>query len=177
MGEKMNKSEINDLMIKIGNNDDLAFGDLFEKCKKGVFSFLYTYTNDRCLAEDLVQETFIKVKINAGSYKAGTNASAWILQIAKNTALDFLRKNRQTADIDDLHIADTRKDADETLALHDALNTCLEDGDRQIVLLHVVYGYKHREIAKILDIPLGTVLWKYNAALKRLKRFLSEKQI
>ena len=170
----MQKSEINELLKDVQRQDKVAFENLFNKCKNGVFSFLSTYTKDYQSAEDLLQETFIKVKLNAQSYKAGTNASAWILQIAKNTAIDFLRKEKKTVDIEQVVLADKRQDADEALVLHNALNNHLKDNERQIVLLHIVYGYKHREIAKILGIPVGTVLWKYNAALKRLKKVLAE---
>ena len=170
----MQKGEINRLMEGVQSQDEVAFGNLFNECKRGVFSFLYTYTKDYHAAEDLVQETFIKVKLNAQSYKLGTNASAWILQIAKNTALDYLKRQKATVNIDDLPIMESGGDLDEKLALHKVLNESLDDGERQIVLLHLIEGYKHREIAKILDMPVGTVLWKYNAALKRLKKVLSE---
>ena len=170
----MHKSEINNLMKDVQRQDEVAFENLFNETKKGVFSFLYTYVKDYYLAEDLVQETFIKVKLNAQNYKLGTNASAWILQIAKNTAIDFLRKEKKTVNIEEVVINQGEPDFDEKLVLHNALNNNLSDNERQIVLLHIVYGYKHREISKILGIPVGTVLWKYNMSLKRLKSVLAE---
>ena len=170
----MHKSEINNLMKDVQRQDEVAFENLFNETKKGVFSFLYTYVKDYYLAEDLVQETFIKVKLNAQNYKLGTNASAWILQIAKNTAIDFLRKEKKTVNIEEVVINQGEPDFDEKLVLHNVLNNNLSDNERQIVLLHIVYGYKHREISKILGIPVGTVLWKYNMSLKRLKSVLAE---
>ncbi|MBR0190312.1 MAG: RNA polymerase sigma factor [Clostridia bacterium] len=170
----MHKSEINNLMKDVQRQDEVAFENLFNETKKGVFSFLYTYVKDYYLAEDLVQETFIKVKLNAQNYKLGTNASAWILQIAKNTAIDFLRKEKKTVDMEEVVINQGEPNFDEKLVLHNALNNNLNGNERQIVLLHIVYGYKHREISKILGIPVGTVLWKYNMSLKRLKSVLAE---
>ena len=172
----MTKSELNLLMEKIRTNDESAFESLFNACKKGVFSFLYTYTGNYHTTEDLLQDTFIKVKINADKYASGTNVSAWILQIAKNTALDYLRKEKHNdfTDISELAIADENSDVSQNLELHDILNRYLNIDERQIVLLHLVYGYKNREIAEITELPLGTVLWKYNNALKRLKKILKE---
>ena len=171
----MNKREINNLMQAVQNGDENAFANLFEGLKRGVFSFVYSYVKNYYTAEDLVQETFIKVKLKANLYKHGTNASAWILQIAKNTALDYLKKENKSQVVElDENIKDNDNDSESSLVLHDILNKHLQDEERQIVLLHLMYGYKNKEIAEILDLPIGTVLWKYNTALKKLKEKLKE---
>ena len=171
----MNKRELNKLMILVQNGDENAFAILFENLKKGVFSFLYTYVQNYHTAEDLVQDTFIKVKLKANLYQKGTNVSAWILQIAKNTALDYLKKENKnkTVEIDEKIIGQDIG-IDNKLDLHNILNSSLKEEERQIVLLHLVYGYKNKEIAKILDVPIGTILWKYNTAIKKLKEKLKE---
>lgn len=171
----MNKREINNLMQAVENGDEVAFVQLYKTTYKGVFSFIFSYTNNYHTTEDLLQDTYIKVKTKAQSYKLGTNASAWILQIAKNTTLDFLRKEKHNSgkELKEEIIKDNSS-FDGSFELHEILNNSLNDGDRQIVLLHLIYGYKNREIAKILDIPIGTVLWRYNKALKILKEKLKE---
>ena len=173
----MNKREINNLMQVVQNGDENAFANLFEGFKRGVFSFVYSYVKNYYTAEDLVQEIFIKVKLKANLYKQGTNASAWILQIAKNTALDYLKKENksQVVELDEnIKGNDNDNDNESSLVLHDVLNKHLQDEERQIVLLHLMYGYKNKEIAEILNLPIGTVLWKYNTALKKLKEKLKE---
>lgn len=50
------------------------------------------------------------------------------------------------------------------------MTKCLDETEREIVLLHAVWGYKHREIAQMKGMPLGTVTWKYNAALEKLRK-------
>ena len=171
----MNKREINNLMQAVQNGDKVAFVQLYKTTYKGVFSFIFSYTNNYHTTEDLLQDTYIKVKTKAQSYKLGTNASAWILQIAKNTTLDFLRKEEHNSgeELKEEIIKDNSS-FDGNFELHEILNNSLNEGDRQIVLLHLIYGYKNREIAKILDIPIGTVLWRYNKALKTLKEKLKE---
>ena len=54
------------------------------------------------------------------------------------------------------------------------MNKVLGDEERQIVTLHVIAGFKHREIAEMLDKPLGTVLWAYNNALAKMKKQLEK---
>ena len=169
----MDKHELNALMLQVQNQDEVAFEKLYNACYKGVFSFIYSYVKNYHTAEDLLQDTFIKVKQKADSYVPGSNVSAWILQIAKTTSLDYLRKESNKEE--ELNEAIASSEAEENdFYLHDLLNKVLEDTDRQIVLLHLVYGYKNREIAKILDIPIGTVLWRFNKSMKLLKEKVKE---
>lgn len=171
----MNTKELNKLMSEIQSGDENAFTTFYQNTYKGVFSFVYSYVKNWHTSEDILQETYIKVKLNADKFKAGTNSSAWLLQIAKNTCIDYLRKqeSKPTEEIKDYN-ANYSLDVAGSMYMHDLLNKYLDDVDRQIVLLHVIEGYKNREIAKILDIPLGTVLWRYNKALKILKDKIKE---
>ena len=101
---------------------------------------------------------------------------AWILTIAKNLCLMQLRQRKKTADtpLEDLAFALTAPDGvltENRLVIEGCLNQ-LNDEERQIVILHAVAGIKHREIAKLLDLALPTVLSKYNRALKKLRKLL-----
>jgi len=171
----MNKGELNNLMLEVQNGNEFAFEILYKETHKGVFSFIYSYVQDFHTTEDLLQETFIKVKTKAQSYIKNTNVLAWILQIAKNTSLDYLRKekNNKSTELKE-DIIEQENDFQEKLPLHDLINRTLGETDKQIVILHLEFGYKTREIAKILDLPLGTVLWKYNQSMKTLKEKLKE---
>ena len=63
--------------------------------------------------------------------------------------------------------------SDDKLVLDTAFK-CLKEKDRQIVIMHVLGGLKHRELAEIFNMPLGTVLFKYNSALKKLRKYITE---
>lgn len=171
----MDKKELNTLMIKIQKDDEISFSLFYERTYKGVFSFIYSYVKNWHTAEDLLQETYIKVKRNAQMYRTNSNVVAWVLQIAKNLCLDYLKKygDKQVCELNN-NISENKKDVINTLYVHDLLNKHLKLEDRQIVILHVLYGYKNREIAKILNIPVGTVLWRYNKAIKELKEKIKE---
>ena len=91
----MNKKELDLLMRKIAVGDDNAFALLYEKTKRGIFAFVYSYLQNYADTEDAMQTVYLKIKTGISSYRTGTNGRAWILQIAKNTALDFLRKRKQ----------------------------------------------------------------------------------
>lgn len=170
----MDKKQINDLLIKIQSGDENSFENFYCATNKGVFSFVYMIVKNKEDAEDITQETFIKVKQNVMGYRPNTNAVAWIFQIAKNLAYDFLRRRKKEADIDtsEIVVPDSRdkiSEKEDNMMLHRLMLENLDEVSRQIVDLHIIAGFKHREIAKQLGLPLGTVLWKYNRAMKTLQ--------
>ncbi len=165
----MNNKEADALMQKIAQGDNDAFCTFYNFTAKGVFSFAYSYLGNREDAEDATQAAFLIVKQKAYTYKSGTNAQAWLLQIVKNLSLDMLKKRRHTGEFPEECAAEFTDNS----ALSYMLASLNQD-EREIVILHVYWGYKHREIAKLLDMPLGTVTWKYNSALKKLEKYGKE---
>ena len=129
-------------------------------------------------AEDVLHDCFVNVYVSAKGYDSCGKPMAWLFTIARNLCLLRLRERGRTADIppEDWedgygHAADVGPD-DRLLLEH--CMTRLSDEERQIVVLHAVAGFKHREIADIMDIPLPTVLSKYHRALRKLRTFLEK---
>lgn len=174
----MTKIEIDNCLAKIQQGDEAAFDELYEATKKAVFSFLYTYTNDYARTEDLMQDTYIRIRHNISKYKLGSNALAWIFTIAKNIALNDIKRENRSVPFDFAEREDILGGYDEEYdtPIMDATRKCLDDDERRIVLLHAVSDYKHKEIASIMELPLGTVLWKYNKAIKKLKEYLEKEE-
>lgn len=153
-----------------------------------LYNFAYKLTHEESDSNDLVQETFLKAYKYALSYQKGTNAKAWLFRILKNTFInDYRKKSKEPAKVDynevesyydsestdsnittDLRV-DTVKDmmGDEiTLALNS-----LDVDFRTIIILCDLEGFKYDEMAKILDIPIGTV----RSRLHRARTMLKEK--
>ena len=176
----MNKRELDELVAKIQDGDEFSFTLLYNETYKGVFSFIYSMICNYQDAEDLMQDTFIKVRQNIQGYKIGTNVSAWILQIAKNLTIDFKRKEKKQNTVTLDYIENTMPaksdNVEQKLYLLEKLKECLPEIERQIVVLHIINGYKNKEIAKLLKLPLGTVLWKYNRSMKILKEKIMEER-
>ena len=137
------------------------------RSKRACLLFAYSYLRCAADAEDVTEEVFFAVKRKAYLYRPGTDARAWIFQIAKNLSLDELRRRKRRAE--PLEEAGEPAVPPRLPAL-DLLTKCLDETEREIVLLHAVWGYKHREIAQMKGMPLGTVTWKYNAALEKLRK-------
>lgn len=94
----MNKKQLDLLMADVVRGDNDAFSRLYGEMKRGVFAFAYSYLGNCADAEDAVEEVFLTVKQKAFLYKPGTDVRAWIFQIAKNFALDELRRRKRLTD-------------------------------------------------------------------------------
>lgn len=153
-----------------------------------LYNFAYKLTHDGDEAGDLVQETFLKSFKYALSYQQGTNAKAWLFRILKNTFInDFRKKSKEPAKVDynevesyynsddtdvnvttDLRIDTVKGMMGDEITL--ALNS-LDVDFRTIIILCDLEGFKYDEMAKILDIPIGTV----RSRLHRARQMLKEK--
>lgn len=169
----MERKRLDDLLVKIASGDNNAFAEFYQTTLKGVYVFAYSYLKEKTATEDLVQEAYIQIKLKAHTYKSGTNPKGWFLQIVKNMCIDEIRKRNRSeslfADGDQLEKV-VASPFEENSAMRFLLDK-LTDEEKEIVLLHIYWGYKHKEIAKMLNIPLGTALWRYNGAIKKLKAY------
>ncbi len=170
----MQDRQIDQLLQLIATGDNDAFETLYRQTSRGVFAFVYSYLKNYQDSEDALQTVYIKVKLNVSQYKQGTNARAWMLQIAKNTALNELKKRKP---LEQLTVDIPQNDSSRKMDITDIINKILDEDERQIVVLHVLWGYKHREIAQILNCPTGTVTSKYKRSVQKMKQALKEAAI
>lgn len=174
----MNKREIDSALIKTASGDNDAFERLYEETKRGVYSYLFSYFDNVADCEDAMQDTYLKIKQNINRYTPGTNGLAWILQIAKNTALNALRSKRLREN--GIVYSEEPTTGLENYELKETLTTImkrvLDEDEQRIIILHAIWGYKHKEIAKIMDKPVGTVTSKYKRAVDKLKTAWKEER-
>ena len=168
----MSARELDVLLIRIANGDNAAFEEFYARTSRGVYAFVYTYFHNSADTEDVMQTVYLKLKKSVSSYKKGTNGRAWLLQIAKNQALDELRKRRREVSIEQIELVADDKFDEGTVT--DAMRRVLSEEEQRIVTLHVLWEYKHREIAKMLGCPTGTVTSTYKRAIEKLKKYLKE---
>lgn len=163
------------LIKKIAKYDSLAFEQLYNETSGAVFGLAMSILANQTDAEDVVQKTYISVYNNAKTYKGKGKAMAWIFTIARNHALMKIRdrNKRSHIDLDDLYDIGTENNIEEELhkeQLVDVLLNTLSEDERQIVVMHAMSNIKHKEIARIMGMPLSTVLSKYKRSLEKLRR-------
>lgn len=166
-----------DLIRRIGQDDQNAFRAFYESTKNSVYGYALSILKNRQNAEDVMQETYLKIRENAPFYQPQGKPMAWVITIAKNLCFMKLREGTRTVPLpaEEPEIVDFSEisEMEDRLVL-EALMNRLSDREREIVLLHAVSGLKHREIAKVLSLPLSTVLSTYSRAMKKLKTGLAE---
>ena len=168
----MNRWEINAGLNRIAEGDERAFERLYEGIKGGVYSFAYSYLKNREDAEDAVQTVFLKIKKNAATFDKNGNGLAWILQITKNVALNELRSRKAYENFVSLKSNDETYVTDESdfdSPITATMRKYLTEEEQRIIVLHVLWGYKHREISELLNIPTGSVTSKYKRAVDKIK--------
>ena len=164
----MKANRLDRLLRNIASGDNKSFEELYVETRRGVFAFLYTYFNHYEDTEDAMQTVYLKIKLNIEKYKPGTNARAWILQIAKNHALNEIKKSGRITYTDNLDYVEDET-AVSSEGVIDAMKRVLNEEEQRIVTLHVLWNYKHREIGEILGCPTGTVTSKYKRAVEKLR--------
>lgn len=171
------KSLIENHILDIASGDKESLVDLYNTTKASVYGFALSILKNVHEAEDVLQEVYIKVYENASLYQANGKPLAWMLKITKNLSLMKLRKNKNHMNVDDFRevLSDYKHITDkEDKILISTVFENISDEERNILILHSVSGFKHREIAKILEMPLATVLSKYNRAIKKIKKRMGE---
>ncbi len=164
-----------DLMAKVASGDEKAFEELYRLTYRPLFSFLLSLTADQENARDLMQETYLSVFVSAKNYREQGNPLAWIMKIGKNLFLMGKRnKDNNIILLEDTdesfrEISFNSIEDIETRELLQMLFMILSREERSIIALHDLSGFKHREIAEILEIPVGTVLSRYHRAIRKMR--------
>lgn len=163
-------SYIDDLILK----DEETFRLIYDDTKNAVFGIIIPIVKDRNLAEDVMQDTYIKMISSIRSYKRNGKFFNWLLTIARNQAIDYYRKRSRETILD---YSDGKNESllvdnnNYTFSLEtNRLLDLLTDIEREIVLLKIVNDFKFREIADFVNKPLGTVLWIYNKSIKKMQK-------
>ncbi len=169
---------INALLLQIKKGKKQAMQDLYEQTRRGVFAFILPYLHDTQLTEDVMQDTYIKVMDNIHQYQLTTNGMNWILTIARNTALNLIKVRDRETQVERDTLEATLPSSQDIYELGSPVITLakkiLDQDEQKILFLYAISEYKHREIALMMNMPIGTITWKYNQAIKKMKGALKK---
>ncbi len=182
-----------DLVSLAQEGREAAYRELIRRYERPVFSLIYRMVRDREVAEDLAQDSFIKVLNHIDRYRPEFKLSSWLFKIANNVAIDHLRKRRlDTVSMDGSPHAGTAAEIEATqIEIASQQETALEEMEakevgsaieraiaslrpeyRSCIMLRHVEGRSYEEIAAMLDLPLGTVKTYIHRARHQLREAL-----
>jgi RNA polymerase sigma-70 factor (ECF subfamily) len=170
------------------NGDAGAFSVLVGRYSRDVYGFVFFMAKDKSDAEDITQETFVKVWKNLKKFKQDQRFKSWLLTIARNTTIDYIRKRRHAvfSDFDDEEganaivetLADEERLADEIASTAESAEQTAEavskltDIYRSVLALRYEGGMSFEEISKILKKPTNTVKSQHRRALIALRKII-----
>jgi RNA polymerase sigma-70 factor (ECF subfamily) len=168
-----------DLITSAQQGDRQAFTELVCRHQNAVVGLIYRMCGDPQQAEDAAQEAFVRVWQNLNSYEPQHAFRSWLYRIATNVALDSLRRERPTVELDSLPLADDDNITPEQSAeqgqrmaqVRKAIAR-LSEPLRIVLILREYQELSYQEIAETLDIPTGTVMSRLNTARSQLRQEL-----
>ncbi|UCC38832.1 MAG: RNA polymerase sigma factor [Candidatus Aminicenantes bacterium] len=172
-------------LVKRSRRGDLeAMEGIYEHYKRPIFNLIYRHIYNRDVAEDLLQDIFVKVFTHMHTLQRNDTFSGWVYRIALNTCYSYLRGTKsqlqKTVSLSDVEgtIAEKIDDYDDTLMrkpLEEAIQK-LPHRLKSIFLLHDVQGFKHEEISQILGCSVGTSKSQLFKARMKIRGYLKNKQ-
>lgn len=181
-----------DLIRLYMNGDEAAFSCLLNRHKDKIFTSIYMFVKDNDLANDIFQETFIKIidTIRSGRYNEEGKFLQWALRIAYNLCVDFFRKSKRNSTIstsdefdifDVVHISEECEESRimraQTYDKIRQLVNLLPHEQREIIILRHYAELSFKEIAEMTNVSINTALGRMRYALTNIRKLISEKQI
>lgn len=174
----------NQAMERVSHKDHDALRAIYEDYVGFVFHVVLDMVKQREAAEDITSEFFIRLYEKADQYRPGTGHRGYLATIARNMTIDYIRKNQKEQlldapaegddapdnDIPDPNSKTPEEEVVSELGVEQALSK-LKPVYRQIVTMKVLGDMTFKEISEVLNIPMGTVTWNYQDAIKQLRRY------
>jgi RNA polymerase sigma-70 factor (ECF subfamily) len=167
-----------ELIRRAQEGDRRAFGQLVRLHREGAINVVYRMCGDADLAEEAAQEAFIRAWTNLPRYKPRSPFRNWLYRIATNAAVDALRSQKETVDVESVDVAETGSGPDVLTEVRERAERVrravldLPPASRAVVVLREYEDLSYKEIADTLGIPIGTVMSRLNYARTRLRQAL-----
>lgn len=172
----MTQDEFNQSMRKIRAGNKEGLKEIYSEYLPYIYSIVYGVVGSKENAEDITSDFFIKLWSIADSYEEGREAhKGYLATIARNMSLDFLRKNQRMILTEDEEMPEQETEGTEDtvvgeLTVMEALSK-LKENEQKVVRMKILSEMTFQEIASELGIPMGTVTWRYQNAMNKLRRW------
>ena len=182
-----------ELITRFVKGDECCFEELINRYKNKVYSYINLYIRDQALAEDIFQDTFLKViqSVKSGRYSDNGKFLSWVMRITHNLIIDNFRRVKQlniiSNDNYESDLFNSSKFSDTNIEddyikkqIKKDIRTmigCLPDDQREVVILRHYSDMSFKEIADITGVSINTALGRMRYALINLRKMMEEKKI
>lgn len=168
----MTEAEFEHCIEKICHGDKTGLKDIYTEYLPFIYRTVYGIVGNKENAEDITSDFFVKLWSLAPKYQKGEGHKGYLATVARNMAIDFIRKNRREVLVE----SDTGQRQESTedqivadISLKEALEK-LHPDEKKIIDMKVLGEMTYKEISELLGIPIGTVTWRYQEGIKKLRR-------
>ncbi len=180
----MTEQEFDTAVKEMLNGNRNALRKIYDAYGDKIYRLFLYQTKHAQDAEDLTSEFFLKLWECAKFYRSGNGHRCWMNTIARNMAIDYFRKNGREIPSDEPEKLNAEALTDHSTAEEKTIHklqlahmlSFLTHEEQEIVQMHIAAELTFREIAQILERPLGTVAWKYRSAIGKLQKLAKEGQ-
>lgn len=161
------------LFVELKNNDENALEKIYNEYKNVIYKIAFSILKDSNDAEDIVQNVICKIFKMEKSKLPTTKEFSWIYTVTKNEAFTFYRLKNKNDNIDDIYAIKSKInpiDKAEDIIYYNQIIKKLKPIDQEIVSLKIVSDFSFKTISRILNMPIGTVEWRYYKSVKYLKK-------
>lgn len=173
--KSINKQELHLIFQEIKKENSNKLDDLYCKYNKLIYNIAFSILKNCENSEDIVQIVFMKIFQMDKNKLPTTNESTWLYSLTKNETLNYLRKKKQEVNLDKIYYITEEDKELNTIIDDDNYNRIiskLNKQEREIISLKILSNMSFKEISLLLDMPMGTVQWKYYTSLYALRLLL-----
>ena len=173
--KSINKQELHLIFQEIKQGNYNKLDDLHCKYNKLIYNIAFSILKNRENSEDIVQIVFMKIFQMDKNKLPTTNESTWLYSLTKNETLNYLRNKKQEVNLDEIYyITEEDKELNKIIDKdnYNRIIAKLNKQEREIISLKILSNMSFKEISLLLNIPMGTVQWKYYTSLYTLRLLL-----
>ena len=173
--KSINKQDLHLIFQEIKQGNYNKLDDLYCKYNKLIYNIAFSILKNRENSEDIVQIVFMKIFQMDKNKLPTTNESTWLYSLTKNETLNYLRNKKQEVNLDEIYYITEEDKELSKLIDEDNYNRIiakLNKQEREIISLKILSNMSFKEISLLLNMPMGTVQWKYYTSLYTLRLLL-----
>lgn len=172
-GTTVTEARFEKCIREMNRGDQNGLKEVYEEYVSYIYGIVRALLHNKEEAEDITSDFFLRLWEKSDTYKPGGGHKGWMATIARNMAIDYIRKHKREEFSETINDTESNENVEHQvlsdISMDEALAT-LRDSERKVVHLKIMGELTFREIAEILQQPMGTVTWNYNQAIKKLRR-------
>lgn len=170
--KKIDKKQLHEIFDGLKNKNETAYNLFYKDYYSLVYGIIFSIMKNQTDSEDIAQEVFTKIYKLDESKLPSNNEASWLFTVCKNECFQYLRRKRPNISLEEIYdVSVESSDINEIIdkEYFSKLMDGLKDDEKMIVSLKVLSDFTFKKISQIMDIPIGTVQWKYYKAINSLK--------